>query len=62
MELQSYRDEECRGVVDPVCVDAQGLHYLTFLAPGGEIQSFHLRDNGYELDGDILIEAKEGSR
>ena len=62
VEIQDYKDEEFRGVVDPVYVDARGLYYLVFFAPGGKTQKFYLKENGYELDGDILIEVEERSR
>jgi hypothetical protein len=46
VEIENYRDEESRGVVDPVYAN-------------GETQRFYLDENGYTSEGNVLIE-KEG--
>jgi len=52
-EIQLYRDDEFNDIVDPVCVDKEGRHFIKFDAPNGNIQRFYLEENGYRLKGDI---------
>ncbi len=56
VEIGIYKDKEFNGVVDSVYLDDQGRYCLLFFAPGGKIQRFYLEENGYTLEGDILIE------
>jgi hypothetical protein len=60
-EIEVYRDEEFRGIVDPVYEDGGGRHYLIFRAPKGNTQRFYLEENGYHIEGDLLIEKERKS-
>lgn len=60
-EIEIYREEEFRGVVDPVYEDEDGRHYLIFRAPQGSTQRFYLEENGYHIEGDLLIEKERKS-
>ena len=42
LEMEDYKNDEFRGVVDPVYLDEHGRHYLRFYAPGGGTQRFYL--------------------
>jgi hypothetical protein len=52
-EIQLYRDDEFNGIVDPVCVDKEGRHFIIFKAPNEKTRRFYLEENGYHLEGQI---------
>lgn len=60
-EIEIYRDEEFRGVVDPIYEDDSGRRYLIFRAPKGSTQHFYLNENGYHIEGDLLIKKERTS-
>jgi hypothetical protein len=60
-EIELYRDEEFRGIVDPVHEDDRKRYYLVFSAPNGGAQRFYPEEHGYHLEGDLLIEKERKS-
>ena len=56
VEIELYKDDEFRGQVDPVYVDADGRLFLEFNAVGGETQRFYLDECGYSLEGEVATQ------